>query len=641
MRRVLLSLAAHLLLLSPLTAAISVVNHRAGDTLRYPVALLVGTADSGDLVAVANAENPRPDGRNQGPVIGGQFKLLVELRPGTNHLSLSVADQKLALTLTYRPMVTDYKVRLVYLTGSEKATAYPTPRADDPQDYVPRLRTAARLMQTFTAEAMAAQGFGPLTFDLACDAQGDPIVDTIAYPEAAADLRQRDPGDQWQRTYQLLGRQFAFERTKVLCANAFIAYDAATKRALGHTALGGGSLAVFSSNPLYAWPTSLRDVQRAFDDTAKVDTTKVADDTAFRGTNWAMAATGIGAWLHELGHTFGLPHSPDGRCIMSRGFDMFNRAFVVREAPTPRRAEPLAFRPEQTAYWDKLFSERLSLNPFFQPDGPKPSGQPAPRARFDWATGRLTLTAPAGLAAVQVEGPKLRVSLPKAEVLGKADLVLASADLRRQVEAPDGVKLTALDRDGRSVAFDETTARDPRLFLRSWKLAPRSRAWTTVPKPPVLDPDGLAAITRLLSIETAVTAKLPDATQPLSLDLAARYGGQQNQLAYALTTLRAGEARRVKLLAGGDDGFRIWVNGQMVLDRSGVQVVDVDSAVAEVALNAGDNTVLVESQQAGGGWTFSLRLTTVDGKPLSVSGDGEVRTAAGWPAAAGRPAAVK
>jgi len=42
---------------------------------------------------------------------------------------------------------------------------------------------------------------------------------------------------------------------------------------------------------------------------------------------WANYATGLGAALHELGHTFDLAHSPTG--IMARGFDDMHRFFTV------------------------------------------------------------------------------------------------------------------------------------------------------------------------------------------------------------------------------------------------------------------------------------------------------------------------
>jgi len=42
---------------------------------------------------------------------------------------------------------------------------------------------------------------------------------------------------------------------------------------------------------------------------------------------WANYATGLGAALHELAHTFDLAHSPTG--VMSRGFDDIHRFFTV------------------------------------------------------------------------------------------------------------------------------------------------------------------------------------------------------------------------------------------------------------------------------------------------------------------------
>jgi Putative peptidase family len=47
---------------------------------------------------------------------------------------------------------------------------------------------------------------------------------------------------------------------------------------------------------------------------------------------WANYATGLGAALHELGHTFDLAHSPTG--IMARGFDDINRFFTVQPSIT-------------------------------------------------------------------------------------------------------------------------------------------------------------------------------------------------------------------------------------------------------------------------------------------------------------------
>ena len=43
---------------------------------------------------------------------------------------------------------------------------------------------------------------------------------------------------------------------------------------------------------------------------------------------WANYATGLGASLHELSHTFDLAHTPTG--IMARGFDDMHKVFTVQ-----------------------------------------------------------------------------------------------------------------------------------------------------------------------------------------------------------------------------------------------------------------------------------------------------------------------
>ncbi|CAE1320900.1 unnamed protein product [Acanthosepion pharaonis] len=52
------------------------------------------------------------------------------------------------------------------------------------------------------------------------------------------------------------------------------------------------------------------------------------DDSAYREYYWANYATGLGASLHELGHTFDLAHTKTG--IMARGFDDIHRVFTVQ-----------------------------------------------------------------------------------------------------------------------------------------------------------------------------------------------------------------------------------------------------------------------------------------------------------------------
>jgi len=50
----------------------------------------------------------------------------------------------------------------------------------------------------------------------------------------------------------------------------------------------------------------------------------------YREYYWANYTTGLGASLHELGHTFDLAHTPSG--IMARGFDDLNKVFIVQRS---------------------------------------------------------------------------------------------------------------------------------------------------------------------------------------------------------------------------------------------------------------------------------------------------------------------
>ncbi len=173
--------------LSPARAALTVENVREGETLRYPVALLRGTSEG--PVRVVNTDNPRSEGSDLDPAQGGQYKALVELRPGVNHLRLTAGADDRRLTLTYQPMTTPYRVNLVYVTAEDGDTRYLTQKSNDRQDYARKIGTAAELMQTFTAERLHDLGLERKTFSLERDRAGRPVVHTVRYPAPAETLR--------------------------------------------------------------------------------------------------------------------------------------------------------------------------------------------------------------------------------------------------------------------------------------------------------------------------------------------------------------------------------------------------------------------------------------------------------------------
>lgn len=371
-------------LLSAVAAAPpEVQNHKTGSTVRYPVVLLRGriNKDQRQLTIV----NPRlaesaPQIR---PVVHeGRFKALVPLREGENTIVLTAADEQSTLELSYVPQTNPFYVRLVWMTDKTGNTKFATPSDDVPQDYEARLRTAAQLMQTFTAERMHDLGFGRRTFRLERDAAGQIIVHTFAGPETAEFYYELgDSNGWWRNVYRWLNAEHPDPFAKNIVLAAYTRKDADTGKLRGHTALGGGNLGLFGSASVFAWPRDVSTALDVFGDDTRVDGTRVHDDSAGRSTYWGLASTTIGATLHEMGHTFGLPHCKDGLGIMTRGFDRFNRVFMLAEPPSGQNRQTRYFTPEQEAYFAPISAAFLQWSRWFQLDETTYEDNAAPRIR--------------------------------------------------------------------------------------------------------------------------------------------------------------------------------------------------------------------------------------------------------------------
>ncbi len=93
-------------------------------------------------------------------------------------------------------------------------------------------------------------------------------------------------------------------------------WDTGANMITGHAALGGAGgdikLAIFGSQALQSYPSSLEEVVPAFSDCTPTDTKYVANDCNESGSSWEAANIGIGAHMHETGHLFGCPHQENG-----------------------------------------------------------------------------------------------------------------------------------------------------------------------------------------------------------------------------------------------------------------------------------------------------------------------------------------
>lgn len=379
-------------------AQVLVTNHKDGSTVRYPVILVRGTLPAAQKdVTVKLGERQFVVERNQ-----DQFKALVELKEGANSIQLHAENPPVdyKLHITWKPQTNPYYVRLVWMTDSSGATEYATPSESDIQDYESRLRTAATLMQTFTAEKMHDIGMPRRTFRLERDDNGKIIVHTLKGPKAADYYYGISDRQWWQETFTWLNKEHPDRFAKNTVLAAYTRKDQRTGKMQAHTALGGGNLGLFGSASVFSWPANLEQVTPTFKNSDHFDAKQVHNDSAGRNTIWGLASTTIGATLHEMGHTFDLPHCNDGLGIMTRGFDRFNRVFVFGDSISDHNRKPRGADKSPEAHFSPISASYLQLSPWFQLDKVEHKDTSRPKIKVDKTTNEVTVTCESGVAWV-------------------------------------------------------------------------------------------------------------------------------------------------------------------------------------------------------------------------------------------------
>lgn len=90
-------------------------------------------------------------------------------------------------------------------------------------------------------------------------------------------------------------------------------YSSSQRIIVGQAALGshnanGLSLDIFGSHLTYSWPRFIEEIASCLTDTRNPSET-VGNDCGECGTLWEACSGGQGAFLRELGHAFGAPHT--------------------------------------------------------------------------------------------------------------------------------------------------------------------------------------------------------------------------------------------------------------------------------------------------------------------------------------------
>ncbi|KAL7754206.1 hypothetical protein RI367_000187 [Sorochytrium milnesiophthora] len=215
-----------------------------------------------------------------------------------------------------------------------------------------KFATMAFMWQIVVAELMAAAGLGRSTFrfDELPAADGmppTPRIHVVTSTRPLSDLRDRrrvqhspdehdvSPSlyDIFKEALQAAGAPFTSaadgEQAHVAGLLLDSHWDPERKITLCHAALGGGdghiALGMFGSHLIHTVPASLQDVRAALKDDTAIDTRYVSDDGNSK-TMWQAMNVGIGAFLHEVGHTMSLYHTPSG--IMRRDWRL-QRIFLT------------------------------------------------------------------------------------------------------------------------------------------------------------------------------------------------------------------------------------------------------------------------------------------------------------------------
>ena len=299
-------------------------NFKDQDTISYRLPILYGRCPSADASLTLTAAGKT----YTWPVKDGYFKGAVLLNTGENEISLNPGGKTSNIKINVAVSQNAKKVQMVYaIAANDDGHFIAAPgEANDIESAKKRLVVEALMMQSATARMMYKATGKHQTFTLVEDETGMPLIETFQMAQTRTSLYEKDG----MAIYYLIQEQLKTEMqnaNKYIVTMGFSGYE--NGKLLAHTALGGSNLAIFGGAALHTCPQTLDEISANFSNNTFIDTKLLPDDSAGRGTYWANCSTGMGASLHELGHTFGLPHTSYG--IMNRGFDHFNRLFMLTE----------------------------------------------------------------------------------------------------------------------------------------------------------------------------------------------------------------------------------------------------------------------------------------------------------------------
>ena len=385
------------------------------------------------------------------PVSESHFKALIYLLPGPNKLRFDFTSPKLAnsntsnpihssyLTLHMMPPLASPPLQLVILLAKDSPGTFDAVPARIEKEgngleaAIRKFRMAAYLWQAFTAEQMFRNKLGRRVFRMEEEwvtgtsnyrdretgtMRSEAKIHVVRCDKTVAELRhpdlaQQNPnakrsGDLFSIASEAVREYFKplsgqKQYVSVLLLDAH--WDKKAKLITGHAALGGGGgeiqLAVFGSQAIQSYPSSIEEVVPAFSDCTPTDTNYVANDCNESGSSWEAANIGIGAHMHETGHLFGCPHQETG--VMLRDYVTLNRSFTTREPYSTRtKSKGGLVLPKDECAWHRLDCLRFKGHPCFSLPTDPPRGVDDSVQAWPVDNNNVVITAPSGVAYLEI-----------------------------------------------------------------------------------------------------------------------------------------------------------------------------------------------------------------------------------------------
>jgi hypothetical protein len=107
----------------------------------------------------------------------------------------------------------------------------------------------------------------------------------------------------------------------------------------------------------------------------------------------------------------------------------------------------------------------------------------------------------------------------------------------------------------------------------------------------------------------------PPAGSDGTVDLAGMLGQHCHKTAWVALEIQASSVTPVEIVTGADDGLRLWLNGELLVDADRPQQFQYDAYRARGELRAGPNRLLACVSQECGDWTFRAELMDLAKQP--------------------------